>query len=95
MPFPLTAVISTIPADKPIDSSMRESLSVVLARPSDQGIIPKVLLEMAYKPRRTEVMELADKLGGWTTIPGLEVLAAQGWYQVCAFHTVRFGSQED
>ena len=37
-----------------------------------------ILLEMAYKPAVTELMQLAK---GWTTIPGLEVLAGQGFYQ--------------
>jgi shikimate 5-dehydrogenase len=41
-----------------------------------------VLLEMAYMPRHTPLMQLAED-AGWKTIPGLEVLAAQGWYQVC------------
>ncbi|KAL8709403.1 MAG: hypothetical protein Q9220_005786 [cf. Caloplaca sp. 1 TL-2023] len=37
----------------------------------------KILLEMAYKPPRTPVMELAER-NGWSTIRGLEVLAGQG-----------------
>jgi pentafunctional AROM polypeptide len=36
---------------------------------------------MAYKPRQTALMQMA-KDAGWVTIPGLEVLSAQGWYQV-------------
>ena len=39
-----------------------------------------MLLEMAYKPSVTPLMELAQKYA-WKTIPGLEVLAAQGLYQ--------------
>ena len=35
---------------------------------------------MAYKPSVTPLMELAQK-HDWKTIPGLEVLAAQGIYQ--------------
>jgi pentafunctional AROM polypeptide len=41
---------------------------------------PRVLLEMAYKPRVTALMEMADS-AGWTTIPGREALVAQGMWQ--------------
>ncbi|KAL2170036.1 hypothetical protein VTG60DRAFT_5376 [Thermothelomyces hinnuleus] len=78
-----TVVISTIPADKPIDSGMREVLVTALqgggAAGKERGE-PRVLLEMAYTPRHTPLMQLAED-AGWVTIPGLEVLAAQGWYQ--------------
>ncbi|KAI0884795.1 Pentafunctional AroM protein [Annulohypoxylon maeteangense] len=72
-------IISTVPADKPIETSMVELVGSVLQQPRhDEGL--RVLLEMAYKPRRTPLMELAEN-SGWTTIPGLEVLASQGYYQ--------------
>ncbi|KAL2197264.1 EPSP synthase-domain-containing protein [Corynascus similis CBS 632.67] len=78
-----SVVVSTIPADKPIDSGMREVLVAALqgggAAGKEKGE-PRVLLEMAYMPRHTPLMQLAED-AGWTTIPGLEVLAAQGWYQ--------------
>ncbi|KAH6847994.1 EPSP synthase-domain-containing protein [Chaetomium sp. MPI-CAGE-AT-0009] len=76
-------VISTIPADKPIDSGMREVLVAALQSGGASGQSkgePRVLLEMAYMPPHTPLMQLAED-AGWTTIPGLEVLAAQGWYQ--------------
>jgi pentafunctional AROM polypeptide len=73
-------IITTIPADKPVDSSMREVLVAVLQRNSSVEA-PRVLLELAYSPRHTPLMQLAED-AGWHTIPGLEVLAAQGWYQV-------------
>jgi pentafunctional AROM polypeptide len=72
-------IITTIPADKPVEPSMREVLVVVLQRkPATQA--PRVLLELAYSPRHTPLMQLAED-SGWNTMPGLEVLAAQGWYQ--------------
>ncbi|KAL2265610.1 hypothetical protein VTJ83DRAFT_6710 [Remersonia thermophila] len=76
-------VVSTIPADKPIDSAMREVLVAALQDGGAAGRAqgePRVLLEMAYTPRHTPLMQLAED-AGWVTIPGLEVLAAQGWYQ--------------
>lgn len=48
---------------------------------SNGGILPpprkKILLEMAYKPSVTPVME-SFSARGWTTVPGLEALVAQG-----------------
>ncbi|KAK7397590.1 3-dehydroquinate dehydratase (3-dehydroquinase) [Neonectria punicea] len=73
-------IISTIPADRPIDAGLQELVALILNRPSADEA-RRVLLEMAYKPRHTPIMQLAEDAGGWTTIPGLEVLASQGWYQ--------------
>lgn len=43
-------------------------------------VTSEVLLEMAYKPATTKLMELASKRG-WRTIPGLEALVGQGVHQ--------------
>ena len=40
----------------------------------------KVLLEMAYKPTVTSLMQLAER-AGWITVPGLEALVGQGIHQ--------------
>ncbi|KAJ5391838.1 hypothetical protein N7509_007328 [Penicillium cosmopolitanum] len=79
--------IGTIPADKPIDPIMRETLCKMFERAqqvdgtvigkSSEGQSPRVLLEMAYKPSVTALMQLASD-SGWKTIPGLEVLTGQG-----------------
>ncbi|TQN72091.1 Pentafunctional AROM polypeptide [Colletotrichum shisoi] len=74
-----TVIISTIPADKPVDPSLRETLVAVL-RHGTATDEKRVLLEMAYQPRHTPLMQLAEE-AGWETIPGLEVLSAQGWHQ--------------
>ncbi|KAI2790842.1 Pentafunctional AROM polypeptide [Penicillium oxalicum] len=82
--------IGTIPADRPIDPAMRETLCHMFerAQKADGTVIgksvaessPRVLLEMAYKPAVTALMQLAAD-AGWKTIPGLEVLVGQGVYQ--------------
>lgn len=78
----LGVIISTIPADRAIEPSMREILAAVVGDDSS-STRNKVLLDMAYKPAVTPLMQLADDAqSGWVTIPGLEVLASQGWYQV-------------
>jgi pentafunctional AROM polypeptide len=40
----------------------------------------KVLLEMAYKPSVTSLMQLASN-SGWKSVPGLEALVGQGIHQ--------------
>ncbi|KAJ5725488.1 uncharacterized protein N7483_006845 [Penicillium malachiteum] len=82
--------VGTIPADRPIDSTMRETLCKMFekAQEVDGKLIgksvdeqsPRVLLEMAYKPSVTALMQLAAD-AGWKTIPGLEVLVGQGVHQ--------------
>ncbi|KAI1811092.1 EPSP synthase-domain-containing protein [Poronia punctata] len=72
-------VISTVPADRPVDASMQGLLASVL-RQAAQTDRPRVFLEMAYKPRETPLMRLAED-SDWITIPGLEVLTSQGVYQ--------------
>lgn len=81
-----SVAISTIPADKPMDVDVKRCLEDWLFGVDDGGSqagdvsVKRILLEMAYKPAVTDMMEMA-RGGGWTTIPGLEVLAGQGWYQ--------------
>ena len=76
-------LIGTIPAHSPIDMGIRESLRTLFkARKGTMRNDERIMLEMAYEPRRTALMQLAEG-AGWKTIPGLEVLVAQGFYQVC------------
>lgn len=76
-----TVAIGTIPADRPIDHGMRDVLCHLLRNPSGDDGQKRILLEMAYKPSVTALMQLAED-AGWETIPGLETLAGQGFYQV-------------
>ncbi|KAH8698575.1 Shikimate dehydrogenase [Talaromyces proteolyticus] len=82
-------IIGTIPGDKPVDPSMREVLCSIFERGQELDGVAKgvqedprrrVLLEMAYKPSVTPLMQLASD-SGWVTIPGLEALVGQGVYQ--------------
>lgn len=47
-----TVIITTIPADKPVDPAMKEVIGTVLRQPKSPST-PRVLLEMAYKPQHT------------------------------------------
>ena len=79
-----SVAIGTIPAEEAIDPSLKQRLDLVLEPgmdgAQDQSQDAPILLEMAYKPAVTPLMELATA-AGWKTIPGLEVLAGQGFYQ--------------
>ncbi|QIW97147.1 hypothetical protein AMS68_002665 [Peltaster fructicola] len=82
---PITA-IGTIPGDSPIDPKTREILCVLFQAGSTSAVSmgkdedKRVLLEMAYKPAVTSLMQLAAN-SQWATVPGLEVLVGQGIYQ--------------
>ncbi|KAK5126142.1 hypothetical protein LTR85_011497 [Meristemomyces frigidus] len=82
-----TVAVGTIPGDSPIDPTMREILCSIFevdGGASTVGIAArnktKVLLEMAYKPAVTSLMQLAQN-SGWRTVPGLEALVGQGIHQ--------------
>ncbi len=72
--------IGTIPGDTPIDATMRDILGSIFKVGPNGGNARKVLLEMAYKPSVTALMELATG-SGWKTVPGLEALVGQGIHQ--------------
>ncbi|KKA29878.1 hypothetical protein TD95_003439 [Thielaviopsis punctulata] len=77
----VAAIVSTIPADRPIDANMREVLIALLHSAFDPEQ-SRILLDMAYKPLQTPLMQMAaDSKGKWKTINGLEVLVSQGWFQ--------------
>ncbi|MCJ1396635.1 3-dehydroquinate dehydratase (3-dehydroquinase) [Xylographa bjoerkii] len=77
--------IGTIPADKPIDRHMEAILKELFHLSPQRAHQKAILLDMAYKPRSTALMELAAQ-DGWETIPGLEALVGQGLFQVYMHH---------
>ncbi|KAF7509948.1 hypothetical protein GJ744_007262 [Endocarpon pusillum] len=92
---PPKAAIATIPADRPIDPGVESVLESIfntnrLTAPDDPNTPGgggdkgsagrRVLVEMAYRPRVTPVMQLAER-AGWITVPGWEALVAQGMWQ--------------
>ncbi|KAJ3543776.1 hypothetical protein NM208_g3398 [Fusarium decemcellulare] len=74
-------IISTIPADRPVDETVW-----VIMEPILRESLPKkdqkthVFLDMAYGAHQTRLTEVAEE-SGWQTVPGIEVLVAQGWFQ--------------
>jgi pentafunctional AROM polypeptide len=83
-PMPRVA-IATIPANIPIDAALAATLNkLFLASKGDRERSAGergVLLEMAYKPAYTNVMQMAEEVGRWKTIQGLETLVTQGMWQ--------------
>ncbi|CAI6342423.1 unnamed protein product [Periconia digitata] len=87
-----TVAIGTIPADQPIDPTIRDALNSLFEKAKSEkveaeapiGSLPpggkRILLEMAYKPPVTALIQLA-KDAGWETVNGLEVLVGQGVWQ--------------
>lgn len=73
--------IATIPADKPIQPEMHKIISDVFRHNDLPKGLPRTLVEMAYYPSQTEMVQMAQKTN-WNIISGFEVLAAQGLYQV-------------
>ena len=79
--------IATIPANLPMDAGLKDVLERFFTKVSTfedaqgPGIAHGVLLEMAYKPANTDIMQLASSRGRWKTIQGLETLVTQGLWQ--------------
>ncbi|KAF2023356.1 Shikimate dehydrogenase [Setomelanomma holmii] len=78
-----TVAIGTIPADQPIATNIRETLcemfDMAKGVKTERGE-ERILLEMAYKPPVTALIQLAQD-AGWKTVNGLEVLVGQGVHQ--------------
>lgn len=67
----VNAVLSCVPGDKDLPSEIKSQLKKALSNNSG------ALLEAAYKPAVTPIMELANSCN-WVTIPGRQMLVYQG-----------------
>jgi pentafunctional AROM polypeptide len=80
------AVISTIPAQgtatqyQPNEEAGVVVPDSILAR-ADGG----VLIDVAYKPKVTPLIDLAQRTAGWTGVPGIQMLLEQGFWQSAMF----------
>ncbi|EEB05331.1 pentafunctional aromatic polypeptide Aro1 [Schizosaccharomyces japonicus yFS275] len=73
----VAAVVSTVPADRPLPESVSKVIDALLSEIPAQKKEQYVFLDMAYKPLNTPLMSVASK-HGYTCINGLEVLLQQG-----------------
>lgn len=74
-------VMSCIPANKEIDPTLFQSIKTLLGKPVKNAPYNRTLLDAAYKPAVTPIMQLAEKDFGWTIIPGRRMLLHQGLEQ--------------
>jgi len=76
------AIISTIPAQgtattwAPNPEAGVTIPPTILARPRGG-----VVLDAAYKPKRTPLIDLAERVEGWAAVPGIMMLLEQGYEQ--------------
>lgn len=66
-------IIGTIPADK----TREADFTTLFEGPSEPGLC----IDMAYKPRRTPLLAIAERRPGWETVTGVEVLLHQAFDQ--------------
>ena len=67
--------VSTVPGNVALEESLVSLITAILSTPSSAH--ERQFLEMAYLPRETALMRLAQKLN-WRTIPGAAPLTLQG-----------------
>lgn len=75
-------VISTIPAAGTATAALPNGDAGVLIPAS---ILARttggVVIDAAYKPQRTPLIDLAERTPGWTAVPGMMMLLEQGYHQ--------------
>lgn len=72
----IVSAVSCIPANLPLHDELREALSSIFSK-AVGAQKPATILDVAYKPELTAVMELAQQ-HGWCAVPGKEMLYYQG-----------------
>lgn len=87
----ISLIVSCIPADRPLDDSILEKASVILKAGIDSkvGDFTPSLVDAAYKPRVTPMMQLAHDKFGWKVIRGVEMLVNQGVEQFEVFTGIK------
>lgn len=76
IPAPLAAV-SCVPSNQPLDASLEKVVEALLSKSISNGPYTQALLDVAYLPLVTPVMEIAKKQG-FKTIGGRDMLVYQG-----------------
>ncbi|KAF7419399.1 3-dehydroquinate dehydratase (3-dehydroquinase) [Pleurotus ostreatus] len=79
---PPNVIVSTVPALATTIEAHNTGLQIPVSVFNYRSG-PAVVVDMAYKPAETPLLQLAKRLGGdnWTTVPGVEVLLEQGYQQ--------------
>lgn len=79
---PPNVIVSTIPASA-TSADVNQAHGLLLSSSLfDYRVGPAVVVDMAYRPAETPLLQLAKAAGGqWAVVPGLEVLLEQGYEQ--------------
>jgi pentafunctional AROM polypeptide len=72
-----SVVVSTVPGESLTLDKSGIHLDGDVVLKGEKG----VAIDLAYKPRKTALMELAKKKNGWKAVSGLEILCLQGFRQ--------------
>ncbi|KAM0746384.1 Shikimate dehydrogenase [Meredithblackwellia eburnea MCA 4105] len=86
---PPAAIISTIPADGTATEFIpNETAGVVIPKSILTRSLGGVVIDSAYKPKRTPLIDLTERVPGWKAVPGIMMLIEQGIGQ-CQLWTSR------
>lgn len=78
---PPSVIVSTVPSSA-MTLATDNNILPLSSRLFEYRDGPAVVIDMAYKPAETPLLKLAKEAGGnWATVPGLDVLLAQGFVQ--------------
>ncbi|KAK4055664.1 hypothetical protein OIV83_000210 [Microbotryomycetes sp. JL201] len=76
------AIISTIPAQgTATEFQPNASAGVVVPKSMLSRPFGGVVIDVAYKPKVTPLMDLAQRVDGWSAVPGIQMLLEQGYWQ--------------
>ncbi|KAK4057879.1 hypothetical protein OIO90_001098 [Microbotryomycetes sp. JL221] len=79
---PPCAIISTIPAQgTATEFQPNASAGVVVPKSILSRPFGGVMIDVAYKPKITPMMDLAQRVDGWSAVPGIQMLLEQGYWQ--------------
>lgn len=72
-------IVSTVPGDSLTTTKGGDGIFV------DSGVVlaakEGVVIDMAYKPYKTALLQLAEQKSGWKVVSGVEILCLQGYVQ--------------
>ncbi|KAF9465912.1 Shikimate dehydrogenase [Collybia nuda] len=78
---PPSVIVSTVPSSA-MTMAADNNILPLSSKLFEYRDGPAVVIDMAYKPAETPLLKLAKDAGGnWATVPGLDVLLAQGFVQ--------------
>lgn len=79
LPEAPSVIVSTVPGDSlTLD---KDASGIIITEALLAAAHGGVAIDMAYKPKMTPLLKLAEAQQGWTAVPGVEILCEQGYRQ--------------